>query len=131
MTSPFNILVIDDDPVRAVPLLEMGHRVFLAHGFDQVKFYLQNARKIGIDFICLDHDMPAMNGTEILNNFDLEMVQFPIWIWSWNVPKATEMKNHLQELKDSMGLLAPVWDRTHEAGKDFMEWAITKTMGIR
>lgn len=88
------VLIIDDDPVRAIPVLKAGHDVKIAHGFDQIDFWLK-CKHWYPEIICLDHDMPQMPGLEVVGHFVDELWWRTVRIWSCNHIAAPIMKDHL------------------------------------
>ena len=90
------ILFIDDEPIRAWPLAQKGHHVRVAHGFEQVHFYLQQCPGYRPDVICLDHDMPMMNGYHVAQSF-LIARSIPVMIHSTNEAGAKDIERLLQE----------------------------------
>jgi DNA-binding NtrC family response regulator len=88
------ILIIDDDPVRAKPVMAAGHDVRIAHGFKQVKFWLQNPHWHP-DMICLDNDMPLMSGLDVVQQFGDDMVPLPVRVWSRNNVAAPRIRDNL------------------------------------
>jgi CheY-like chemotaxis protein len=91
------ILVIDDDPMRANNFVNLGHDVKIAHGFDQISFWLDHGP---YDLICLDHDMPMMNGLSVIKAFGGSLCWYPVCLWSQNAEKRTEMLKVLEEKFD-------------------------------
>jgi CheY-like chemotaxis protein len=93
------ILVIDDSPIRARPLVKAGHDVKLACGYDQCKFWLDTSGVL-FDLIIMDHDMPGFDGTQLLNAFGdfIKTQECPVWVWSHNTPKAKAMADTIFKL---------------------------------
>lgn len=79
------ILFIDDEPIRAKRLASLDNvEVIVAHGPEQVAFYLQHLpRKQRPNIICLDHDMPQMDGFAIAGQF-LTGLSIPVIVHSAN-----------------------------------------------
>jgi CheY-like chemotaxis protein len=90
------ILFIDDEPIRIRGLQAAGHQVFLAHGFDQIDAMLHGTVKRGdrFDLICCDHDMPLMDGRQVVDQF-LKERGIPVVVHSLNIPMAQEMTTTL------------------------------------
>jgi DNA-binding response OmpR family regulator len=97
------ILVIDDDPKRAMGLLRQGHFVAIAHTFDQIEFWLKNGPW---DQICLDHDMGWIDGMKVLGRHGEDILSFdcPVRIWSHNHEGAAKMFKHLRILAEECDL---------------------------
>ena len=91
------ILVIDDMPHRVKLLWNAGLskeiEIQIAHGFDQIKFYLENYK---YDLVLLDHDMPLMSGPKVVEEFLMERC-IPVIVISNNEPGAKKMVNMLEE----------------------------------
>lgn len=65
------VLWIDDEPGRrALVTFPEDVIVIFAHGFEQIKYYLNSGIKF--EFIILDHDMPLMNGMDVCRQFLIE-----------------------------------------------------------
>ena len=88
------ILFIDDEPIRALPLINDGHEVFIAHGQEQIEVMLTQK----YDLICLDHDMPLMNGMDVVNNLFPNFPNRRTVVHSTNAPASGRMVNALKEL---------------------------------
>lgn len=97
-----NILFIDDEPIRAWPLVEAGHDVRIAHGFEQIDFYLRRCPGYKPDVICLDHDMPLMNGYAVAEAF----------LWNQAVPIVIHSMN--DRGADDIARLLSTFGRRHE-----------------
>ncbi len=87
------ILVIDDEPERANKLGDF-YDLRIAHGIEQVKFWLRNSFWRP-DIILLDNDMPLASGVLIAKEFALDMAGIRTIIWSMNVPAAKEIEGIL------------------------------------
>jgi DNA-binding LytR/AlgR family response regulator len=87
------ILVIDDEPERAHRLGNIFD-LRIAHGYEQVKFWLRNP-VWRPDIIFLDNDMPLASGTSIAKEFALDMIGTKIVIWSMNGPASKEIEGIL------------------------------------
>jgi CheY-like chemotaxis protein len=87
------ILVIDDEPERAHKLGN-AYDIRIAHGSEQVKFWLRNSFWRP-DVILLDNDMPLASGVLIAKEFALDMAGIRTIIWSMNVPAAKEIEGIL------------------------------------
>lgn len=91
------ILVIDDEPCRALPLLKSGHDVRIVLGRKQTLFALQDGLKYWVpEHIMLDHDMPGDNGLAIAKLFCTDLVDFPVCIWSFNPVGAQQILDVLK-----------------------------------
>jgi CheY-like chemotaxis protein len=88
------ILFIDDEPIRALTLIKDGHQVFIAHGQDQIEIMLTQK----YDLICLDHDMPLMNGMDVVTKILPNFPNCRTVVHSTNAPAATGMVTALKEL---------------------------------
>jgi len=87
------ILFIDDMPLRANGLFKAGHEVFLAHGPEMVKIYLD---QLTLDLVCLDHDMPLGDGMQIAHTFLIER-NIPVMVHSANTSAAARLGALLTE----------------------------------
>ena len=104
------VLWIDDAPSRFSVLdgkLPADVCVVFAHGFDQINYYL---RYSGINFslVILDHDMPAMSGTEVLAEFGEELRFKNVFICSENERAVGAMREQMGRIREeplSMALL--------------------------
>ena len=88
------VLIIDDEPIRAHPVMNAGHDVRIAHGHEQIKFWLQNKHWTP-DIICLDNDMPLMSGKDVAYHFGDELFYRRVRVWSRNNIAAPEIKRIL------------------------------------
>jgi len=102
-----NILFIDDAPIRADKLAQTNI-VFIAHGFDQIKFYSKGK----FDLIMLDHDMPLMNGEEVVREFRDAFVAMncPVIVHSSNIPASGKMIELLEEYGIDCGYIPNMRD---------------------
>lgn len=67
-----NILWIDDQPIRFFYIKDLKNvNVYFAHGYNQIKHYIDYS-SIDWDLIILDHDMPLMDGIQVINEFLLD-----------------------------------------------------------
>ena len=91
------ILFIDDEPIRAKRLARLDNvEVVVAHGPEQVAFYLQHLpRNQRPDIICLDHDMPKMDGFAIAGQFLTEL-SIPVIVHSANNVGANKIMELLE-----------------------------------
>jgi len=81
---PF-ILWIDDEPIRASLIKDINATVIFAHGYDQIKYYLEVSNiKAEWDLIILDHDMPLLNGLDVIKDFYHILGNSPIILCSAN-----------------------------------------------
>jgi DNA-binding response OmpR family regulator len=90
-----HILWIDDDPLRygnIRAILDPSTLVVFAHGHAQVAHYV---RYLKYDLLILDHDMPMMDGSLVIQQFDFDDV--PIVICSCNLAAAQRMEVFLKE----------------------------------
>lgn len=87
------ILFIDDEPIRALPLIRRGHTVYLCEHPKYVMTYLAECQ---IDLVCLDHDMNFVNGEDMAKSFLIER-GIPVFIHSTNVPAAARVERLLEE----------------------------------
>jgi len=91
------ILFIDDEPIRAWPLVESRrHDVRIAHGFDQVHFYLERYPGYRPDIVCLDFDMPMMDGYQVAASYLISRA-IPVVVHSINANGADQLMRLLQE----------------------------------
>lgn len=91
------MLFIDDQPVRAWDVVPVEHRpsVYVAHGFDQIQYYLYQSGMVW-DVICCDHDMPLLSGPVVCREFLCEG-DVPVIIHSANVEGSKVMASALSE----------------------------------
>lgn len=89
-------LFIDDEPIRALPLIKLGNEVHIACGVAQIAFYLKLSG-LRFDAVWLDHDMPgSMSGWEVAEMFLTERM-IPVIIHSANTEGALNIKRLLDE----------------------------------
>lgn len=92
------ILWIDDEPSRykiiANHMAMDSVDIYFAHGFDQIKHYLNNG--FHWDVVLLDGDMPLMNGVDVARDFLCER-SIPVIIVSMNPGKVAEICSILSE----------------------------------
>jgi CheY-like chemotaxis protein len=113
------ILVIDDMPMRARDFVRQGHDVRVAHGFEQVKFWIQEvAREWKPDIVFLDHDMPQMNGVDVIQTFASDLLPYPIVIWTTNSAASTQMYLKLLEAGTEHNTLAQVCQSPYSPTRD-------------
>jgi len=86
------VLFIDDEPVRA-KMIPNEHDVYIAHGGEQVGYYLHEKR---YDLVCCDHDMPMMDGLAVCSNF-LVQLNLPVIVHSQNIVCGPRMVQLLQD----------------------------------
>jgi DNA-binding response OmpR family regulator len=89
-----NALLIDDTPTRAL-YLPQGWDYRIAHGYDQVDFWLKHWP---IDIVLLDHDMPLLCGAQVATMFRFELARYPIVVLSQNEYGAKQIVAELEEL---------------------------------
>lgn len=89
------VLVVDDEPVRADQLMAVCD-LRVAHGFEQVKFWLRNTCWRP-DVVFLDNDMPLATGLSIARFFANDLIGIPVVIWSMNPIAAKEIEATLQD----------------------------------
>lgn len=112
-------LIIDDDPTRAFPLLRAGVDVRIAHGWEQVRFWLQDAARYWTpQIVFLDHDMPLMDGHAVCDLFGTEFVHLPIVIWSNNPVGRENMRRILRSQAEVLGIEPRIWVRGYGAAQD-------------
>lgn len=90
------ILMIDDQPSRTNLLWKNSllHRdIVVAHGIDQVNFYLDNFE---FNLILLDHDMPLTSGPDICQQCLIHR-NIPVIIISNNEPGSIKMMGLLDD----------------------------------
>lgn len=101
------ILFIDDEPIR-LQLVPKQHRsdIYVAHGMDQISYYLTHS---GLDFdlICCDHDMPALDGTQVCNMFLLDR-SIPVVVHSANTAGAPQRMLSILEDACTPAILLPI-----------------------
>ena len=95
------ILVMDDVPARTLELIRLGHDVRTAETVTHFRFWWREVHEWKPDVICLDHDMPYINGTDLVALFP-ELAYEVLWIWSHNPPAAKLMAHHLLETSSSL-----------------------------
>lgn len=98
------VLIIDDDPIRAIPVMAAGHDVKIAHGYDQVSFYLKHCKLWQPEIICLDNDMPMMTGLDVAREFAEDLFYRPVRIWSRNNVAAPQIKGLLLDKAMELGI---------------------------
>lgn len=115
-------LFIDDEPIRALPLVRLGHEVHIACGVAQVSFYLKLSG-LRFDAVWLDHDMPGMDGHEVAAMFLTER-SIPVIIHSSNTEGAMRIKQTLDEY-ETPNLINNI------AAQQSATWALTGIRFIR
>ena len=94
------ILWIDDEPHRFDRLKPTKLSVVFAHGQAEIDQYFNSGIKF--DGMILDHDMPKMNGMDVLKTFILTkqnlLNPIPIVLCSANNTARVEMLNLLKEI---------------------------------
>ena len=120
------VLAIEDDILTRCPKLVGVCDLRVAHGRDQIKFWLQHHKP---QVIVLDHDMPGFNGMEAVREFWADFLCVPTIIWSHNHEAVKEMKAYLEarandyELDDWVIAVQPFdATRTPEDYGKFIEW---------
>lgn len=86
--------MIDDTPTRAL-WLPCGHDFRIAHGFDQIAFFLKYWAP---ELICLDNDMPLLTGIQVVSMFKFELAAFPIIVVSQNPGASLTIMKEMEEL---------------------------------
>jgi CheY-like chemotaxis protein len=103
----YKILFIDDEPIRANSYAQMWD-VRVAHGSSQIAFCLKHNK---FDLIMLDHDMPQLDGGNVIKQFweDFHLQNCPIIIHSANTIGALKMYKQLEAVgfKDVMVQFLP------------------------
>lgn len=89
-----NILFIDDEPIRALTLINDGHNVYVAHGREQLEVLLNQK----YDLICIDHDMPLMNGLDVVKELFPHFPYRRTVVHSTNASAAGKMVQSMKEL---------------------------------
>jgi CheY-like chemotaxis protein len=94
-----NVLMVDDEPLRASKLIAMGHNVYLAHGLDQIQFYLSKSNSYYFDIATLDHDMPQGDGQTVCKviRSDLVLKSLKVCIHSTNEVGSKVMGHILED----------------------------------
>jgi DNA-binding NarL/FixJ family response regulator len=87
------VLAIEDCPNTRCNALVDCCDLRVAHGFDQIKFWLKHHKP---QVIILDHDMPGFNGMDAVNAFWEDMICTPVIIWSHNHEAAKKMKEAME-----------------------------------
>ena len=96
------ILFIDDEPNRALPLVDKGHDVRVALGFDQSHFNLTTWKP---DLICLDYDMgSAENGLKVAQSI-LVGRKFPVVVHSMSEMGAARIKTLFDKYNNPCAVL--------------------------
>jgi DNA-binding LytR/AlgR family response regulator len=114
------ILVIDDEPVRATELCSVGD-LRIAHGFEQVKFWLQN-RHWRPEVVFLDNDMPLASGVSLARFFALDLVGIPVVIWSRNPVAAEEIRAVLEDARMEE-IPWQIWVKPYNSKNTSQDWA--------
>ena len=113
------ILVIDDYPMRARDFVRQGHDVRVAQGFEQIKFWLQEvAKDWRPDIVFLDHDMPLMNGMDVIKGFSADLLMCPVVIWSLNSVAVDHMYLEIIEAGTELDVVAQVCRLAYSPSRD-------------
>ena len=91
------MLVIDDEPQRAAQMMAVSD-LRVAHGFDQVKFWLQN-KLWRPQVVFLDNDMPLASGLSLARFFADDLIGIPVVVWSMNPVAAKEIAAILEDAR--------------------------------
>lgn len=112
------ILVIDDEPIRCSGMVKTDN-ISIAHGKDQIEFWLKKSA-VRQDLIIMDHDMPLMDGTEIVHKFSDELIaaNCPIRIWTLNIARARYMQDYLLNFAKSWDIEANIFIKRNEGNFD-------------
>lgn len=120
------VLAIEDDILIRCPKLVRVCDLRVAHGKDQIKFWLQHHKP---QVIVLDHDMPGFSGMEAVREFWADFLCVPTIIWSHNHEAVKEMKAYLEAQAldndvEEWTIVVQPFDstRTPEDYGKFIEW---------
>lgn len=91
------ILWIDDEPIRHLRLKHLPVTIIFAHGYDQIRYYLRHSN-LKFSLVILDHDMPAMNGMQVLHEFAEDLCGYRIILCSNNFSGRKNQKDYLDKL---------------------------------
>jgi two-component SAPR family response regulator len=98
------ILVMDDVPSRVVDLVREGHDVKTAETITHFRFWWQEVDDWKPDIICLDHDMPYIDGTDLVTLCP-DLAYEVVWVWSHNGPAAKLMENRLRQVYEDADIV--------------------------
>lgn len=92
------ILFIDDEPLRAKPLLEAGFDVFITDSVQAIELYLANNKWSPFDLVCLDHDFEGRDydGNDVARE-QLAEHSIPVVVHSCNPYGVEDIEATLKE----------------------------------
>ena len=119
------ILAMDDVPSRTLDLIREGHDVKTAETISHFRFWWREVPEWKPDIICLDHDMPYIDGTDLVQLFP-DLAYEVVWIWSHNPPAAKLMAHRLCETYDEADIVIHqacqlAWQGALEAAKLYVQ----------